>query len=43
MESSHCEKPKRRASRRLSDHLTFEGQKQKVRSLVGEVYLYQRH
>jgi hypothetical protein len=39
MESSLCEKPERRASRRLSDHLTFEGQKQKVRSLVGKVYL----
>ena len=34
MESSLCEKPERHASRRLSDHLTFEGQKQKVRSLV---------
>ena len=38
MESSFCEKPERHASRRLSDHLTFEGQKQKVRSLVGKVY-----
>ena len=27
MESSLCEKPERHASRRLSDHLTFEGQK----------------
>ena len=34
MESSLCEKPERHASRRLSDHLTFEGQKQKVHSLV---------
>ena len=32
MESSLCEKPERHASRRLSDHLTFEGQKQKVYS-----------
>ena len=38
MESSLCEKPERRASRRLSDHLTFEGQKQKVHSLVDKVY-----
>ena len=38
MESSLCEKPERRASRRLSDHLAFEGQKQKVRSLVDKVY-----
>ena len=38
MESSLCEKPERRASRRLSDHLTFEGQKQKVRSPVDKVY-----
>ena len=38
MESSLCEKRERRASRRLSDHLTFEGQKQKVRSLVDKVY-----
>jgi len=30
MESSLCEKPERHASRRLSDHLTFEGQKKKV-------------
>ena len=29
MESSLCEKPERHASRRLSDHLTLEGQKQK--------------
>ena len=39
MESSLCEKPERHASRRLSDHLTFEGQKQEVHSLVGKVYL----
>ena len=38
MESSLCEKPERHASRRLSDHLTFEGQKQKVHSLVDKVY-----
>ena len=38
MESSLCEKPERYASRRLSDHLTFEGQKQKVHSLVDKVY-----
>ena len=38
MESSLCEKPERHASRRLSDHLTFEGQKQKVRSPVDKVY-----
>ena len=37
MESSLCEKPERHASRRLSDHLTFEGQKQKVHSLVDTV------
>ena len=29
MESSLCEKPERHASRRLSDHLVLEGQKQK--------------
>ena len=39
MESSLCEKPERHASRRLSDHLTFEGQKQKVHSLVDKVNL----
>jgi hypothetical protein len=39
MESSLCEKPERHASRRLSDHLTFEGQKQKVHSLVDKVTL----
>src|SRR6201981_3633549 len=38
MESSFCEKTERHASRRLSDHLTFEGQKQKVHSLVDKVY-----
>src|ERR1700731_3924182 len=38
MESSLREKPERHASRRLSDHLTFEGQKQKVHSLVDKVY-----
>jgi len=38
MESSLCEKPERHASRRLSDHLTFEGQNQKVHSLVDKVY-----
>jgi hypothetical protein len=38
MESSLCEKPERHASRRLSDHLAFEGQKQKVHSLVDKVY-----
>src|SRR4029077_12767658 len=37
MESSLCEKPERHASRRLSDHLTFEGQKLKVHSLVDKV------
>ena len=37
MDSSLCEKPERHASRRLSDHLTFEGQKQKVHSLVDTV------
>ena len=38
MESSLCEKPECHASRRLSDHLTFEGQNQKVHSLVDKVY-----
>jgi hypothetical protein len=38
VESSLCENPERHASRRLSDHLTFEGQKQKVHSLVDKVY-----
>ena len=38
MESSLCEKPERHASRRLSDHLRLEGQKQKVHSLVDKVY-----
>jgi len=38
MESSLCEKPERHASRRLSDHLVLEGQKQKVHSLVDKVY-----
>lgn len=38
MESSLCEKPEHHASRRLSDHLVFEGQKQKVHSLVDKVY-----
>ena len=38
MESSLCEKPECHASRRLSDHLMFEGQKQKVHSLVDKVY-----
>src|SRR6185369_8008346 len=42
MESSLCEKPERHASRRLPDHLTFEGQKQKVHSLVGKVTLSHR-
>jgi hypothetical protein len=37
MDSSLCEKPERHASRRLSDHLTFEGQKQKVHSPVDKV------
>ena len=37
MESSLCEKPERHVPRRLSDHLTFEGQKQKVHSLVDTV------
>ena len=32
MESSLCEKPERHASRKLPDHLTFEGPKQKVYS-----------
>jgi hypothetical protein len=31
MESSPREKPERHAARRLSDHLTFESQKQSVR------------
>ena len=39
MESSLCEKPERHASRRLSDHLTFEGLKQKVHSLVDKITL----
>jgi hypothetical protein len=38
MESSLCEKPERHASRRLSDYLTLEAQKQKVRALVDKVY-----
>src|SRR6266536_4735277 len=38
MESSLREKPERHASRKLSDHLTFEGQKQKVHALVDKVY-----
>lgn len=38
MESSLCERPERHASRRLSDYLTLEGQKQKVHSLVDKVY-----
>jgi RNA-directed DNA polymerase len=38
MESSLCERPERHASRRLSDHLILEGQKQKVHSLVDKVY-----
>src|SRR6202158_3764517 len=38
MESSLCEKPERHASRKLSDHLTLEGQKQKVHSLADKVY-----
>ena len=38
MESSLCEKPERHASRRLSDHVVLEGQKQKVHSLVDKVY-----
>ena len=38
MESSLCEKPERHASRRLSDHLTLEDQKQKVHSLMDKVY-----
>ena len=38
MDSSLCEKPERHASRRLSDHLRFEGQKQKVHSLVDKIY-----
>jgi hypothetical protein len=37
MASSLCEKPERHASRRLSDHLMFEGQKQKAHSLVDQV------
>ena len=37
MESSLCEKPERHVPRRLSDHLTFEGQEQKVHSLVDKV------
>src|ERR1035437_1275103 len=38
MDSSLCEKPERHVPRILSDHLTFEGQKQKVHSLVDKVY-----
>jgi group II intron reverse transcriptase/maturase len=38
VDSSLCEKPERHAPRRLSDHLTFEGQKQKVHSLVDKIY-----
>src|ERR1019366_8568077 len=38
MESSLCEKPERRAPRRLSDHLGLEGLKPKVHSLVDKVY-----
>jgi RNA-directed DNA polymerase len=38
MDSSLCEKPERHASRRLSDHARFEGQKQKVHSLVDKIY-----
>ena len=37
MDSSLCEKPERHASRRLSDNLAFEGQKQKDHSLVDQV------
>jgi RNA-directed DNA polymerase len=38
MENSLCEKPERHASRRLSDFLMLEDQKQKVHSLVDKVY-----
>ena len=38
MDSSFCERPERRASRRLSDHLVLEGRKEKVHSLVDKVY-----
>src|ERR1700758_2568944 len=38
MENSLCEKPERHASRRLSDHLVLEGQKQKVHSVVDKGY-----
>ena len=38
VESSLSERPERHAARRLSDHLLFEGQKQKVHSLVDKVY-----
>jgi hypothetical protein len=38
MDSSLCEKPERHASRRLSDDLMFEGQEQKVHSLVDKIY-----
>jgi len=38
MENSLCEKPERRAPRRLSDYLMLEGQTQKVHSLVDKVY-----
>jgi RNA-directed DNA polymerase len=38
MDSSFCEKPERHASRRLSDHLALEDQRQKVHSLVDKVY-----
>jgi len=38
VESSLCERPERRAARRLSDHLVPEGCKEKVHSLVDKVY-----
>jgi len=38
MDSSLCERPERRAARRLSDHLVLEGRKEKVHSLVDKVY-----
>ena len=38
MDSSLCERPERRALRKLSDHRVLEGRKEKVHSLVDKVY-----
>jgi hypothetical protein len=43
MESSLCEKPERHASRKLSDHLMLEGQKQKVHSLIPSLQIAKAH